>query len=182
MVDFSNGTNTTLLTTTLVDAETPQITVTDGTIVGIASSSVTVNPGVTTSYAVSAASPPETAGTAFNVAVTAEDADGNTNTTDSTTSVTMTSNHGNVQFDSNGNGTFNESGDNIQTLTAGAFTISAKDNVAESTTITATDGNGTNGVSDSITVNPGAVDAGASTVSPTTASITADGSTTRRSR
>ena len=45
---------------------------------------------------------------------------------------------GNVQFDSNGDGTY---GDNAKTLTAGTFTINAKDTTAESVTITATDSN-----------------------------------------
>jgi hypothetical protein len=87
-------------------------------------------------YEVSAATP-QTVGTAFDVTVTAKDGGGNTVTTDNTTLVTMSGN-GNVQFDSDGNGTY---GDNTKTLTAGTFTIKAKDNTAESVTLTATDGN-----------------------------------------
>ena len=69
---------------------------------------------------------PQTRGTAFNVTVTAKDASGNTVTTDSSTEVTMTSSTGNVLFDANGDGSFN---DNSQTLSSGTFTISTKDNV-----------------------------------------------------
>ena len=59
----------------------------------------TVNPGAIASYSVSAAA--ATRGTAFNVTVTAKDANNNTVTTDNSTAVTMTSSSGNVQFTGN---------------------------------------------------------------------------------
>src|SRR5207247_7422183 len=117
---------------------------------GLASSSLTVNPGAIANYQVSASSP-QVAGAAFTITVTAKDASNNTVTTDSATSVTMTGT-GSVQFDGNSNSTFGEVGDNIKTLTSGTFTISAKDNVPETITITATDGNGKTGTSSPILV------------------------------
>ena len=107
----------------------------------------TVVLGPIASYSVSAAA--ATRGTAFNVTVTAQDAGGNTVTTDNSTAVTMTSSTGNAQFDSNGDSTF---GDNTKTLSSGAFTINTLDNFAETTTITATDANSNTG-NTSVTVN-----------------------------
>jgi len=95
-----------------------------------------------------AATSPQISGSTFSVQVTAKDSSGNTVTADSSTLVTMTSSTGNVQFDSDGNGTF---GDNTKTLSSGTFTIKTKDSVAESVTITAT-GGGASGNSPAITV------------------------------
>jgi len=138
--------------TTLKVAETTAITATDGSLDGITSSFLTVNPGAINSYVV-AASSPQTAGSTFNVTVTAKDANNNTVFTDSSTSVTMTGTGG-VTFDSDGDSTFD---DNAKTLSSGTFTISTKDTVAESITITATDGNAKTGTSSSIVINPGAI-------------------------
>ena len=96
------------------------------------------------------ATSPQTSGAPFSITVTAKDASGITLTTDNSTLVTMTSS-GNAQFDSDGNGTF---GDNSKVLTNGTFTITTKDSVAESLTLTAT-GGGKTGSSSSITVNAG---------------------------
>ena len=63
-------------------------------------------------------------------------------TTDSSTVVTMTGSTGNVLFNGNGDGSFN---DNSKTLSSGTFTISTKDMLAETVTITAKDGNGKTG-------------------------------------
>ena len=98
-------------------------------------------------YEVTAISP-QTAGTAFLVTVTAKDGGGNTVTSDSATVVTMIGTGG-AQFDSDGNGTF---GDVQKTLADGTFTISTKDDVAASITITATDGNSKTGASSLITI------------------------------
>ncbi len=153
-VAFTAGQSTTTLATTLPKAETTTISATSATApaisTGVASSSLTVNPGAIANYTVSGSSP-QVAGTAFNVTVTARDSLNNTVTTDSTTSVTMTGT-GSVQFDGNGNSTFGEVGDNIKTLSSGTFTISAKDSVPETITITATDGNGKTGTSSPILV------------------------------
>jgi Bacterial Ig domain len=148
-VSFSSGVGTANIT--LTAAETTTITASNSTdsVGGTASSSLTVNPGAINSYVVTAASP-QTAGNAFNVTVTAKDANNNTVTTDSSTVVTMTSG-GSVQFDSNGDSTF---GDNTKPLASGTFTISVRDNVAETTTVTATDANSKTGTSGSIVVNP----------------------------
>ncbi|TAL03375.1 MAG: hypothetical protein EPO07_06310, partial [Verrucomicrobia bacterium] len=138
-VSFSSGVGTANIT--LVKAETTTITATDGTIAGTASSSLLVNPGAINSYTVTASSP-QVVGVAFPVTVTAKDANNNTVTTDSSTSVTMGSGSGNVTFDTN-----------PKTLVSGTFSVNATDNTAETTTITATDGS-KNGTSGSIVVNP----------------------------
>src|ERR1051325_953953 len=146
-VNFTSG-QATGVATTLTLAQTTTITASDGTLTGVASSSLLVNPGAVNSYVVSASSP-QAQNVAFNTVVTAKDANSNTVTTDSSTAVTMTSASGNMQFDSNGDSTF---GDNTKTLSNGTFTINTKDNVAETTTITATDANTKTGTSASIVV------------------------------
>jgi hypothetical protein len=151
-VSFSSGVGTASIT--LVKAETTTITATDGTIIGTPSSSLTVNPGTINSYVVTAASPQQT-NAVFVVTVTAKDSSGNTVTSDNSTTVTMTSNSGNLQFDANGNTLFGESGDNQQTLSSGTFTINAMDiaTAPETVHITATDGNSKTGTSGNIVVN-----------------------------
>ena len=101
-------------------------------------------------YSVSATTP-QTAGAAFTTTVTAQDALNQTVSADSSTVVTMTGT-GNVQFDSDGNGTF---GDNTKTLSSGTFTISTKDNTAETINITATDGNSKTGTVSGIVITAG---------------------------
>ena len=146
-VNFTNG-QATGVSTTLTLAQTTTVTATDGALAGVASSSLIVNPGAINSYVVTAATPQST-GVAFNTSVTAKDANNNTVTTDNSTVVTMSSASGNMQFDSNGDTTF---GDNTKTLTSGALTISTRDNVGETTTITAIDGNGKTGTSSNVVV------------------------------
>jgi hypothetical protein len=102
-------------------------------------------------FAVSAASP-QTAGASFGVTVTAKDIFETTVTTDSSTAVTMSSNSANVQFDSNGDGTFV---DITQTLASGSFVITARDVITENVTITAT-GGGKTGTSGTIMITTGA--------------------------
>jgi hypothetical protein len=99
-------------------------------------------------YVVSASSPQST-GVAFDTTVTAQDVFNVTANVDGTV-VTMTSNTGNAQFDSNGDSTF---GDNTKSLTNGTFTISTKDDVGEVVTITATDANSKTGSSSAITID-----------------------------
>jgi hypothetical protein len=147
-VTFASG-QAASVPTTLTLAQTTTITATDGTLTGVASSSLLVNPGAINSYVVTATSP-QAMTIPFTTTVTAKDANNNTVTTDNSTVVTMTSASGNMQFDSNGDATF---GDNTKTLTGGTFTISTKDNVAETTTITATDANAKTGTSGSVVVN-----------------------------
>ena len=165
-VDFVNGVAQTQtsptqeLPATLYDAETQTISVTDGTIAGKPSSGLTVNPAATASYQVSAGTT-QTAGVSFPVTLDALDTYGNTNTLDSTTSVTL----------SGGAATYDV---NPQTLTSGQFTVNATDNTAESLTIHATDGTHT-GNSASITANPNTVSASVSTVAAGSGSVTTDG-------
>jgi hypothetical protein len=81
-VTFASGQSTTTLATTLRKAETTTITASDGSTTGPASSSLTVNPGSLSSFAVTNTSDgnigTQTAGTAFNIKVRAVDAGGNT--------------------------------------------------------------------------------------------------------
>ena len=83
-------------------------------------------------YAVAATSP-QTAGVAFNVTITAQDAANATVTGDINT-ITMTSSSGLMEFDWDSNGTF---GDNSGTLVSGTKTIKARNKKAETATITA---------------------------------------------
>jgi hypothetical protein len=99
-----------------------------------------VNPGAINSYTVSAGTA-QTVGIAFNVTVTAKDANQNIVTTDNSTSVTLS-----------GMGSATATV-NPKTLTAGVAVYSVTDTNAETITITATDGNSKTGVSSSITVN-----------------------------
>lgn len=129
-------------------------------------------------YGISAASP-QTAGTPFTVTVAAQDALGQTVTELNGTVVTLSSNQGNAEFDSDGNGTY---GDNTKTLTNGAFTITTRDFTPELLHITANDTNGKTG-SASITVNPasgapGALTATASSTTQITLSWSAVGGAT----
>ena len=119
-----------------------------GTAVGMSSSVITYTPGAIHHYDVNAPSP-QTVYVPFTTTVTAKDANGNTVTTDNSTVVTMTSS-GSAQFDSDGNAIF---GDNTKTLSSGTFTISTKDYLAESVTITAASADGKTGASSPITVN-----------------------------
>lgn len=139
-VTFSSGVGTASITLTKV--ETPTLTATDGTIAGMPSSSFNVASGAIDHYVVVAGAI-QVVGAPFNVTATAKDAYENTVTTDSSTSVTMSSGSGNVQFDVN-----------PVTLASGTFVVSATDNTLETTTITATDGNSKTGTTGSITINP----------------------------
>ena len=112
------------------------------------SGTLTVVPGALAKYAVTATTP-QTRSTAFNVTVTAQDANNNTVTADSSTVVTMTGT-GSVQFDSNGDGAF---GDNTKTLSSGTFIIAAKDGAAETITLTATSAGPKTGASGSVVIN-----------------------------
>ncbi len=115
----------------------------------VTSGNIVFSPGAIASYTVTATTP-QTRGTAFNVTVTAKDANGNTVNTDNSTVVTNTSSTGNVLFDANGDSSFNN---NVKTLTAGTFTISVKDNYFETVTFSAKDQTGKTGTSSSITIN-----------------------------
>jgi hypothetical protein len=139
------GSSQTNLPATLVDAQTTAILVTDGTIAGQPSSSLTVNPGATAQYAV-VASTPQISGLPFNVTVTAEDAYLNPVTADSSDSVTLSA-MGNAVAAAN-----------PLTLANGVAIFSVTDNTAETITIKATDGENNTGTSSSITVNADVLD------------------------
>jgi hypothetical protein len=115
----------------------------------VTSSPLSVTPGAIQHYLVSTTTT-QTRGTPFSVMVSAQDVNNNTVTTDSSTVVTLTSSTRNALFDGTGDGSFRN---NTGTLTNGAFTVSTKDNLGESVTITATDANAKTGASSSITVN-----------------------------
>jgi len=99
-----------------------------------------VNPGAIDHYLVPPI-PRKSSGWRFNVNVTAQDVYGNIVTTDSSTSVTLSSGSGNVGF-----------AVNPVTLASGTVIASATDSTLETTTITATDGNSKTGTSGSIVI------------------------------
>ena len=133
-------------TTTVSGTPTTTATTISG---AIASGDIAIGDQAIHHYVVSAATP-QTANTPFTTTVTAQDILNQPVTGDSSTVVTMSGSTSTVQFDSNGDGTF---GDNAETLSGGGFTISTKDTVGETITITATDGNAKTGTSPSIVVN-----------------------------
>ena len=157
---------------TLKTAGSQTVTATDtvtGSINGT-SSSITVNPAAAATLQVSPAGTTQSAGTAFNVTVTAKDAFNNV----------ATGYTGTVHFTSTdpaptlpGDYTF-VGGDN------GAKTFSITLNTTGSRTVTATDTvtGSITGTSAAITVNAGAASTATSTISAAPGSITADGSST----
>ncbi|HXI70589.1 MAG TPA: Ig-like domain repeat protein [Verrucomicrobiae bacterium] len=167
--NFSSGVKSGLSVTPTIagSSETFIVTGPAGSGSKTGTSTFDVNPGAIASYVVSAGSP-QTAGSPFTTTVTAKDANTNTVTTDSSTVVTMTGT-GSVQFDSNGDSTF---GDNTKTLSGGTFTISTKDNVAQSISITATSTGSKTGTSSSITVNAASANNLAFGVQPTSTNAT----------
>src|ERR1043166_4354169 len=157
-VSFTSGQSTTTLATTLRKAETTTITATDGTVAGVASSSLAVNaapftklqllvPGETatpgTASGKTGAPASRTAGIAFTVTVNAVDANWNfINTVSDTVGITSSDGSATLPADT--------------ALTAGTQTFNVTFNTAGSQTLTAT--NITNGsvasdTSPSITVN-----------------------------
>jgi len=147
-VTFTNG-QATSVSTTLTKAETTTITATDGSLTGVASSSLTVNAGALTNFLVEAAGgggiAPQTADAAFNIKITARDANNNT----------VTGFSGTVQITSNGVLTGSP-------VTSGAFVagVLASQSVTITsaqlgTTLSVTESvSGANGTSNSFTVNP----------------------------
>ena len=146
----------------------------DGSLTSATSNSFTVNAGALSKFVFSTITSPQTAGTAFNVTVTAEDANGNTVT--------------NYNADGN-NATLTSTGTLVgapigtASFTKGVLTQSVTITNTGSFTITVTGNPGQDngappGTSNSFTVNPGAVNSGTSTVSANPTSVPADGSTT----
>ncbi len=82
-VTFTSGNSTTTLTTTLMKAETTNITVTNGVVPGVASANFVVQPGTHSNFLVEANGggniPTQIAGTAFSLILTARDAQNNPN-------------------------------------------------------------------------------------------------------
>ena len=165
-----NGTKTFTNAYTLKTAGSQSLTATDtvtGSINGAAS--IAVNPAAAATLQVTAGTP-QTAGTSFNVTVTAKDAFNNT-ATGYLGTVHFTSTDGAATLP--GNYTF-VGGD------AGLHVFSTTLNTTGSRTITATDTvTGTiTGTTATITVNAGAASTATSTISASPGSITADGSST----
>ena len=100
------------------------------------------------------ASSPQTAGTAFNVTITAQDSSNQT-VNDSTTIVTVNSPTSGslMEFDWNSDGTY---GDNSGTLVSGVKTIKARNKKAETVSITAIGGLGATPTPPDITTDPAA--------------------------
>ena len=159
-VSFTAGVGT--ASVTLFDAQSTTMTATQGTVSGT-STSFTVNGGATASSYTVANPGTQTAGTAFNVTITAMDAYGNT--------ATGYAGAKSVAFSGPGNSPNSTAPTYPATVTfsAGVGTASVTLFDAQSTTLTATQGTAT-GTSTSFTVNP----AGASKFSvPTPATQTA---------
>ena len=140
--DNGDGTFTWTLTagTTAGTAHvTGKIPATTGTAIGTPVN-VTLTPGAIDHYVVSAPAN-GSMGVAFNVTVTAKDSNGNTVTTDNSTSVTL-----------NGLSFATVAGSNPMNLTAGVATFSVTDNTAETITFGATDGSKTGTAGNSTTI------------------------------
>ena len=139
-VSFTSGQSTTTLATTLKKAETTAITATDGTLTGVPSSSLTVNPGILNKLQVlvpsETAAPGttagktgtpdgQTAGVAFSVTVNAVDANFNLISTNDTVHFTSTDANATLPSDtalSGGTGSFS-----VTLKTAGTKTVTASD-------------------------------------------------------
>ena len=114
------------------------------------SSTFDVIPGAIDHYVVSATTP-QTRGAPFNVSITAQDVNNNTVTTDSSTVVTLSASSANVLYDGGADSSFS---DNTVTLSGGTATVSAKDNFAETVTLTATDAGANTGTSANVVITP----------------------------
>jgi hypothetical protein len=147
-VTFTNGAGT--ASVTLVDAQSTTLTATQGTITGT-TGTFTVTAGAASSFSV-ATPTTQTAGTAFNVTVTALDASGNT-ATGYTGAHTITFT-GPAKSPSGASPTYPAS----LGFANGAGTASITLVDAQSTTLTATEGTIT-GTTGTFTVNPAAVSA-----------------------
>ncbi len=79
-VSFTSGQSTTTLTTTLNDAQTTTITATQGSVTGIASSSITVSPTTANAYRITAASMTPSPGVGDQLTIKLVDQFGNTET------------------------------------------------------------------------------------------------------
>src|SRR5205823_380661 len=133
-VSFTSGASTTTLTTSLKKAETTTITVTDGTVTGIASSAVTVYPAVLNNFLVQNTSGgnigTQIISVSFNIMITARDAENNicnSGANNFTGSVDITST-GSLGSGSGTTATFSAgvlSSHNVNISNAGTFTITA---------------------------------------------------------
>lgn len=157
-VSFTNGQSTTTLTTTLYDAETVAITVTDGGSYGYASTSVIIDPGAINNYAVMATTP-NIAGTCVTGStITARDQWNNTRTTDTTVVNMTTTGTGITFYTAAGCGTGGTTQYTMAGGTANVYFSTTKKQ--SSTTITATKNLDTpTGTSASITIDPAAASA-----------------------
>ena len=159
-VTFTNGVGTPNIT--LTNAQSTTLTATQGSITGT-STSFTVNPGSATRFTVPTPAT-QTAGTAFNVTLTALDSNGNT-----ATGYTGSKALSFTDPDPSPNGT-NPTYPASVTFTAGVGTLTMTTYDAETTTLTAIQGSIT-GTSGNFTVNAAATSKfGLSTPNPTAGS------------
>jgi adhesin/invasin len=162
VTDHGDGAYTATLTSSTV-AGTATVS---GTLNGsgfAASAAVDTVAGPVTHFAVAAGSP-QTAGTAFNVTVTAQDANGNT----------VTGYTGTVHFTSTDATAVLPADYAFVAGDSGAHVFSATLKTAGPQTVTATQGSNT-GTTSAITVAPAGVSSAASTVSASPSNVTADG-------
>jgi hypothetical protein len=115
-VTFSSG-QATAVATTLKKAETTAITATDGTLTGVTSSNVTVNP-VATRLVYTTVPATGTAGTAFSVTVQSQDANGNPASPTSNTTITLSKASGGGSLSGTLTGNILSSGNSVTIATA----------------------------------------------------------------
>ncbi|MHA8104917.1 invasin domain 3-containing protein [Aquirufa nivalisilvae] len=120
----------------------------------------------------------QTAGTGFAVTVTLLDANGNTVNATADGTVTLTLKTGNGTLGGTVTGTI-LTGNSAVTISGVTYTKAETGVVLTATGSVAGNVSGKTGDSNAFTVNPGAVDAAKSTISPIAASITANGSSTQ---
>jgi phosphotransferase system IIA component len=180
-VSFTSGVSTTTLATTLRKAETTTITASDGTTTGPASSTLTVNTGALSGFAVTNTSDgniiTQTAGTAFDITVRAVDSGGNTDTTFNANGfkVNITPSSGTL---SAGGGTTDAFVNGV--LSSWSVTFSTSGSYPGSFSLTATGlgaNSGITGTSNSFTVSAPACTTPSVTTQPTGQSITYGAST-----
>jgi len=156
-VNFTSGQSTTTLTTTLYNAESTTITVTDGGAYGYASSSLTVSTGLLDNFTVTSSSPTVAGTCQSTTGITARDAWNNSRTSD-VSLVNMTSSGSNVIFYTNGSCGTPTSQYTLSSGTA-TFYFSSTDKQTGFTITATKDGDTQNGTTSSLGIDPAAANA-----------------------
>ncbi|MHA8071868.1 invasin domain 3-containing protein [Aquirufa ecclesiirivi] len=173
----ANGTATVTFTTHTVSGTSTTITATDNNTLTGTSASFSSTVGTASKLVVSTIAQ-QTAGTGFAVTVTLTDANGNAVNATADGTVTLTRKTGTGTLGGTLTGTIT-SGSSAVTISGVTYTKAETGVVLTATGSVAGNVNGKVGDSNAFTVVAGAADATASTLTPTSASIVADGSTTQ---